>query len=169
MDTRIAGGIAALSLGVLLTTWAAMPGTDAPRTAPEPLVHTPRPATPPLPVRPVGDTPSPPPATSTLRRPDPQEFRQQFEQRQAAVWDRMDDMVAAGELSAQEAEALRAITQRTFSRIDPLIDQRDAGELGAIGMLLHTIPVRIMHVTEVVGRLGITRMREVGPAWRARR
>jgi hypothetical protein len=83
------------------------------------------------------------------------------------VWRRLDDLVARGELTGEEARVIRRITQRTFADVEGLLARRAAGEMGPVGVLLRSIPVRVRHAAAVVDELGFARAREVRAVWRS--
>lgn len=174
MDKRITGLGAVIALVGVAGIWAVLtPGTGATFPA-ESASERSLPVQgqvvrrgPTLPIA-EGQEAAPGPA-QVPQLPTPEEWRRQrFERRQSEAFARVDAMVVAGELSEEEAQELRAIADRTFARVQHLMDQREAGEIGPVGAFFRGIPVRITHVSQVVDTLGRDRAREVGQAWRAR-
>ena len=145
-----------------------MPDT-LPSPAPDPVV-TRTPSRVPLrdaPVRPEGDMPevfeAPPPVMADKPRGQARVVARRIE-----VWKQIDDLVVRGELTGEEARVLRSITQRTFADVDGLLARRAAGEMGPVGVLVRSIPVRMRHAAAVVDQLGFARAREVREVWRSR-
>lgn len=161
MDRRIAILVAGTSLAVAVGLW----GTRAP-TAEAPSVATPAVRA----VEVVQRSPERPAVAGEERAVAlPSSRPGRLARAQDEAWQRMDDMVADGELSEDEAEDLRAITERTLSRVERLRAQRAAGEIGAMGMLVRSIPMRILHTNQVVSALGRDRARDVRRSWRSRK
>ena len=92
-----------------------------------------------------------------------------LERQRNEAWQRLDGMVTDGVLSEDEAEALRAISARTLSRVGQLRALREAGEIGPMGMVVRSIPLRILHMNQMVSALGRDRAREVRRIWRSRK
>lgn len=170
MGRRIATVVAVTSLSVAVILWGTRSPTVEAPTVPSPSVRA---------VAPVPAQAADPPAESwpederdtqaVVSSRSSSRRLQRLERRRAEAWQRVDDMVADGELSEEEAEELWAITQGTFSRAERLVEQRDAGEIGVIGVLVKSIPVRIVHVSQMASALGRERAREVRRSWRSRR